>query len=199
MYFSDDFIVLQFCTVSNKNMAPCRLAYTLSELTVYHAAQNMRCWIIQTVMTVRLCVAKVCRSAIHRFTALWFPILSIVHGVLRRAHMNDCWWHDPEQYFFICCMLVLRWDPVACSASLFCAGNALPVNAYFRCGGVRSVHSRQILLTCAQVFPLHCPVHALQWACVSTVRAWRCAGSDANYMSPTLTERDWETVWACLY
>ena len=107
-------------------------------------------------------------------------------------------------YFFICSLVVLQRDPATCATSLFCAGNALPVNAYFRCGGVLSTYSRQFLLTCAQVFPLHCPVHALQLASMTTVRAWRCAGSDytinANYMSPTLTERDWETVlWAYLY
>jgi len=79
------------------------------------------------------------------------------------------------RYFFICSMLVLQWDPATCAASLSCAGNALPVHAYFRYGGVRSAHIRQILPTCAQVFPLHCPVRALQWSCVTTVRAWRCA------------------------
>jgi len=48
-------------------MAPCKFAYTLSEFTVRRAPQNLRCRTIQTVMTVRLSVAEVCRSTVHRF------------------------------------------------------------------------------------------------------------------------------------
>ena len=109
------------------------------------------------------------RSSLQKYCASIFCIVipqSIVHGVLPRA---------AGRYFFICSVLVLQLDPATCGASLFFAGNALSVNAYFRCGGVRFAHSRQILLTCAQVFSLHCPVHALQRACVITDRAWRCA------------------------
>jgi len=110
-------------------MAHCNFAYTLSELTVRRAPQNMRCWTIQTVIKVRLSVAAVCRSTVRRFLHCDSP----EHCVWRAstsAH-KQLWVVRPGatgRYF----SLVLQWDPATCAASLFCAGNALSVNAYFR-------------------------------------------------------------------
>ena len=148
-------------------MSPCKFAHTLSELTVCRAPPNMNCRTISTVMTVRLSVAEVCRSLYCDSPehCAWLASTS-AHKQLLVARPGAVGW-----YFFICSILVLQWDPATCAAILFCAGNALPVNTYFRCGGVCSAHSRQILPTCAQFFPLHCPVHTLQWACVTTIRA----------------------------
>ena len=98
-------------------MAPCKFAYTLSELTIRRAPQNMRCRTIQTVMTVRLSVAEVC--SLH---CTWRASTS-VHKQLLLARPGAA-----GRYCFIWSVLVLPLDPATCAASLFCAGYALPVN-----------------------------------------------------------------------
>jgi len=105
--------------------------------------------------------------------------------------------------FCSCSVLVLQWAPATWAARRFCAGNALPVNAYFKCGVVPLAHSWHIILTCAQIFPLHCPVHALQWAWMATVRAWHFARFRLHHerklhVTHSDRERPRESVGVCV-
>ena len=173
-------IVLYFCTVSSKNTS-WRPANLLTLFQSWQSVVHLKTWGAEPFKlwwqydsASQKCTEALCIDFLHCDSpehCAW-RVSTSLHKRLLVARPGAA-----RRYFFI----FLQWDPAPCAASLFCAGNTLPVNAYFRCGAVRSAHSRQILLTCAQVFPLHCPVHALQWACVTTVRAWRCASSSGNY------------------
>ena len=77
-------------------MAPCNFAYSLSELTVCRAPQK------HEVLNHSNCDYSTahCRSSLQRHRTSIFCIVipqSIVHGVLPRAHINDCEWHNPAQ------------------------------------------------------------------------------------------------------